>query len=147
MAKKEENRTVEVVECDICGKELEEWFECDGCGKLICDECKVKGHGIYYKPDVSYYSGLQGFFCKECDDNPPDHVKEKHSIYREILQIEKDIEEAIDKFAERADEAETKLQRCFHSVIKSAKTGKPMNYPREDRRKGVWSRFWEKRGI
>jgi hypothetical protein len=145
MVKKEETRTVEVVTCDICGKELEKWFECDGCGKVICDECKEKGHGIYYKPSVNYVSGLQGFFCKECDDNPPEHVKEKHSIYREILQIEKDIEKAIDKFADRAEEAEIKLQRCFNHLFFSVKTGKPITYPRDDRKKWIWGKFWEKK--
>ena len=146
MGKTEEDRTVEVVMCDICGKELKKWFECDGCGKVICERCKEKGHGIYYKPSVNYVSGLQGFFCKECDDNPPEHVKEKHSIYREILQIEKDIEEAIDKFVERAEEAEIKLQRCFNHLLFSVETGKPITYPREDRKKWIWHKFWERRG-
>lgn len=144
--KKTEERTVEVVECDICGKEVEKWFECDGCGKIICNECGEEGHGVYYKPSVNYLSGMQGFFCTECDNNPPEHVKEKHTIYREILQIEKDIEEAIDKFVERADEAEIKLQRCFNHVYCSVGTGEPITFPRKDRVKWIWHKFWERRG-
>jgi hypothetical protein len=148
MGKSKENRTVEVVTCDICGKELDKCdgcFVCDGCGKNICHECKGKGHGVYYKPGINYYSGMQGFFCNECDDNPPEHVKEKHDIYREILQIEKDIEEAVEKFVDRADEAELKLKRCFNQVFYSAKTGKLVTFPREDRKKWIWHKFWEKK--
>lgn len=145
MAKTLECKTVEVVTCDICGKELEKWFECDGCGKVICRGCKEKGHGVYYKPDINYYGGMQGFFCNECDDKPPEPVKEKHRIYREILQIEKDIEGATEKFADRADEAEIKLKRCFNHLLISTETGKPISYPREDRKKWIWCKFWERR--
>lgn len=145
MGKRVERKDVEVVECDICGKELEKWSECDGCGKIICKKCKEKGYGVYYAPGVGYYSGLQGFFCKECDNNPPEHVKEKHRLYREIQQIEWGIEKAMEEFADRADEAEIKLKKCFNQLYIYPDSSKPVTFPRKNRKESMWGVFLKKR--
>ena len=46
----------EIIKCEICGKEVYDYFICDGCNRNVCEDC------CEFLPDK--YDEL--CLCKEC---------------------------------------------------------------------------------
>ena len=94
--------------CDECGKE-ESLQICLGCGVEHCFECRRK-MGVEYAHAVHCSGSEDGYFCHNCNNAPPEEVKELHYAYQKIEAL-RDIEKNWHKnFDARIKVAEEALQ-------------------------------------
>lgn len=98
----------EIQYCDVCGKKVGYVHACLGCGKEVCFDCR-KSHMVEYPPGV-YFSGADGYFCNECNSNPPGKVKIIHAAFKNIASLR--VEETAWRvnFQKRCDAAEAYLK-------------------------------------
>jgi len=75
-------REMEVMICDVCGEETDNWASCAVCGKEIChdkDDHWAYSLGKVRKHDGSSHPPVAGFLkiCKECGQRKPDSTIEE----------------------------------------------------------------------
>jgi len=84
--------TITAMFCDECGKR-QGWLErCMGCGKEVCYDCAKSEGWVDYKSQLGFQQTGDGLFCPTCDKNPPKPVATIHALYRQLADLEVQME-------------------------------------------------------
>ncbi len=107
--------TEEKAICDFCGDENKYTDKCLGCGKDMCYECR-KIHGIKYRHAIVFSGSGDGYFCNECNSNPPEKVRKLHSLYRNIILLSNERENFYKQFEIRSKKVEDELEKEYEKL-------------------------------
>ena len=89
-------------------------YKCMGCGIEYCYDCrklllKEYHHGVYFT-GIGSGSG-DGYFCKDCDINPPVKVKKIHSLYKAVEMLKNEVSGYYKEFEIRYKVVEKDLRK------------------------------------
>ena len=96
--------------CAECGQHItwvQRRYTCLGCDKIVCFDCS--GTMKEYVRTVHSFASVDGWFCHDCDSEPPTNVTRLHSAYRQIESLRKEKSEWYIDYKKRADSAESLL--------------------------------------
>ncbi len=79
----------EMTFCDECEKG-DYVYKCMGCGIEYCYDCR-KLLLKEYQHEVYFTGSGDGYFCKDCDINPPAKVKKIHSLYKAVEMLKNEV--------------------------------------------------------
>ena len=109
-------KNIEVKICDYCGTDKSVYYTCLCCGKDACYECK-KEVGVEYNHGVYFSGSDDGYFCNECDQNPPEEFRKLHQLYKNIKALVFETTAFYEDFKKRTDKAESKLKTEYSKVV------------------------------
>ena len=98
--------------CNDCDEAMDYRHACLGCGIEYCYGCG-NTQLIKYSQGVFFQGRGDGAFCRSCDDNPPDHIKELHQAYNVIQSLRFENAFVHAGLEERAHEAEERLKELL----------------------------------
>ena len=105
----------ELTFCDECDKG-EYVYKCMGCGSEYCYDCR-KLLLKEYNQSVYFTGGGNGYFCKDCDIDPPVRIKKIHSLYKAVEMLKNEINGYYKEFEVRQKEAEEQLEIEYKKVM------------------------------
>lgn len=76
-------KTVQYNKCDFCNDNNECWNRCLKCGKDVCYDCEQTA-GVTYRHAEHVGGSDDGWYCHECDAQPPDDLLE---VYQSLAQL------------------------------------------------------------
>lgn len=111
MSRRIETQEVQVITCDLCGKD-EAFSECRcmGCGKDICWNCRQKV-AVKYDDGVFYMSSRDAIYCPACDASLKDDPL--HMAYVAIKNLRAESDAWGEEFTKRKDAAQDHLCKVY----------------------------------
>jgi len=109
-------KNIEIKVCDFCGSDEMVHDTCLGCGKDVCYECS-KRVGEDYHHAVGFSGSGDGYFCNDCNQNPPKKLKKLHQLYKKIRALGLESKAFYEDFRKRTDKTEAELKAEYSKVV------------------------------